>query len=110
MRHHARVGDNRMDKLQAEAKELLAAIEERLKECKLEMHPEKSGIVYCKDSNRRKDYPRISFTFLGYEFRPRSAKSRDGKIWTQSYERGKPLDRRVKWWRLANRCSHHRPN
>ena len=47
---------------EAEAKRLLAAIEERLKECKLEMHPEKSGIVYCKDSRRRKDYPRISFT------------------------------------------------
>jgi hypothetical protein len=32
----------------------------------LEMHPEKSGVVYCKDSNRRKEYPRIQFTFLGY--------------------------------------------
>jgi hypothetical protein len=67
---------------EAEAKKLLAAIDERLKECKLEMHPEKSGIVYCKDSNRRKDYPRTSFTFLGYEFRPGSAKRRDGKTWT----------------------------
>jgi len=67
---------------EAEASRLLAAIEERLKECKLEMHPEKSGIVYCKDSRRRKDYSRISFSFLGYEFRPRSAKKRDGKIWT----------------------------
>lgn len=67
---------------EAEAKKLLAAIEERLKECKLEMHPEKSGIVYCKDSNRRNDYPRIRFTFLGYEFRPRRATTRDGRIWT----------------------------
>ena len=67
---------------EAEAEKLLAAIRERLKECKLEMHPEKSGIVYCKDSNRRKDYPKTSFTFLGYEFRPRSAKRRDGKVWT----------------------------
>jgi hypothetical protein len=67
---------------EAEAKKLLASIAERLKECKLELHPEKSGIVYCKDSNRRNDYPRISFTFLGYEFRPRIAKSRDGNAWT----------------------------
>ncbi len=67
---------------EAEAKKLLASIEERLKECKLEMHPDKSGIVYCKDSNRRKDYPKVSFTFLGYEFRPRIANSRDGKAWT----------------------------
>src|SRR5579864_1147024 len=64
---------------EAEAKNLLVAIEERLKDCKLEMHPEKSGIVYCKDSRRRKDYPRISFTFLGYEFRPRGIKRRNGR-------------------------------
>jgi hypothetical protein len=31
----------------------------------LEMHPEKSGIVYCKDSNRRKVYHKTGFTFLG---------------------------------------------
>lgn len=37
----------------AEAERLLAAIAGRLKECKLELHPEKSGVVYCKDSNRR---------------------------------------------------------
>jgi RNA-directed DNA polymerase len=67
---------------EAEAKKLLAAIEERLKECKLELHPDKSGIVYCKDSSRRKDYPKVSFTFLGYEFRPRSSKTRDGKFRT----------------------------
>ena len=67
---------------EAEAKKLLASIEERLKECKLEMHPEKSGIVYCKDSNRRKDYPKVSFTFLGYEFRPRRVRARSGKTWT----------------------------
>lgn len=67
---------------EAEAKKLLAAIEKRLTDCKLEMHPEKSGIVYCKDSNRRKDYPRISFTFLGYEFRLRRATTRDGRTWT----------------------------
>jgi RNA-directed DNA polymerase len=64
---------------EAEAKQLLAAIEERLKECKLELHPEKSGIVYCKDSRRWKDYPRVTFTFLGYEFRPRRVQSRDVK-------------------------------
>src|SRR5882757_8792771 len=51
---------------ESEAKKLLAAIENRLRECKLEMHPEKSGIVYCKDSNRRKEYRKTGFTFLGY--------------------------------------------
>ena len=64
------------------AERLLAAIAERMKECKLEMHPEKSGVVYCKDSNRRGNYSRIQFTFLGFTFRPRRAKSCDGKCWT----------------------------
>ena len=50
---------------EAEAKKLLVSIEERLKECKLEMHPEKSGIVYCKDSLRRQDYPRTVLHFWG---------------------------------------------
>src|SRR5690606_27010969 len=44
-----------------EAKALLVSIAGRLKECKLEMHPEKSGIVYCKDDKRPEDYPRIQF-------------------------------------------------
>lgn len=67
----------------AEAERLLAAIEERLKECKLAIHPEKSGIVYCKDNSRRGNHPRIQFTFLGYTFRPRRAKGRTGKARTR---------------------------
>jgi RNA-directed DNA polymerase len=95
---------------EAEAKQLLAAIEERLKECKLEMHPEKSGIVYCKDSLRRQDYPRISFTFLGYEFRPRSAKRRDGKIWTSflpaiSASAKKRIRQAIREWNLPRQTS-----
>jgi RNA-directed DNA polymerase len=95
---------------EAEAKKLLAAIEERLKECKLEMHPEKSGIVYCKDSARRKDYPKVSFTFLGYEFRPRSAKSRDGKTWTGflpaiSASAKKRIRQGIREWNLPRQTS-----
>ena len=95
---------------EAEAKKLLAAIEERLKECKLELHPEKSGIVYCKDSNRRKDYPKTSFTFLGYEFRPRSAKRRDGKVWTNflpaiSASAMKRIRHAIREWNLPRQTS-----
>lgn len=95
---------------EAEAKQLLAAIEERLKECKLELHPEKSGIVYCKDSNRRKDYPKTSFTFLGYEFRPRSAKRRDGKVWTNflpaiSASAMKRIRQAIREWNLPRQTS-----
>jgi group II intron reverse transcriptase/maturase len=95
---------------EAEAKKLLVAIEERLKECKLEMHPEKSGIVYCKDGSRRKDYPRISFTFLGYEFRPRRTKRRDGKIWTSflpaiSASATKRIMQEIREWNLPRQTS-----
>ena len=65
---------------EAEATRLLASIDARLKECKLEMHPEKSGVVYCKRSHRGLDYPRVCFTFLGYTFRPRGSKGRDGTV------------------------------
>jgi group II intron reverse transcriptase/maturase len=66
----------------AEAERVLAAIAGRLKECKLELHPEKSGVVYCKDGFRRGTHSRIQFTFLGFTFRPRRAQSRSGKLWT----------------------------
>ncbi|MGY3621868.1 hypothetical protein ACVJGD_008064 [Bradyrhizobium sp. USDA 10063] len=35
------------------------------------MHPTKTQIVYCKDNRRRRTYPRVTFDFLGYQFRPR---------------------------------------
>ncbi len=62
-----------------EAFAVKAALQARFAACGLEMHPDKTKIVYCKDSNRRGSYPNTKFDFLGYEFRPRRAhaKSRD---------------------------------
>jgi RNA-directed DNA polymerase len=46
---------------------LQAALERRMEACGLQLHPEKTNIVYCKDSNRRaKGLSRMSFDFLGY--------------------------------------------
>ncbi|UBX30909.1 group II intron reverse transcriptase/maturase (plasmid) [Arsenophonus apicola] len=45
----------------------------RLAECKLEMSPKKTKVVYCKDRERTETYPEISFNFLGYTFRPRKS-------------------------------------
>ena len=64
----------------AEAEKLLAAIRQRLAECGLELHPEKTKIVYCKDDDRRGTHEHTSFDFLGYTFRPRRAKNRWGKL------------------------------
>ncbi len=57
-------------------------LRKRFIECGLEMHPEKTKIAYCKDADRRKDYPITSFDFLGYTFRPRVAKNKYGKLFT----------------------------
>ena len=62
-----------------EAQEIRAAIATRLKECGLELHPEKTKIVYCKDDDRRRRYEHEKFDFLGYTFRPRRSKNRSGK-------------------------------
>jgi RNA-directed DNA polymerase len=58
-----------------EAEEIQKAIAQRLGRCKLELHPEKTKIVYCKDSSRRGKYPGIKFDFLGFTFRPRHTRS-----------------------------------
>jgi RNA-directed DNA polymerase len=62
-----------------QAREVLAALETRMAEVGLELHPDKTKIVYCKDRNRRQPYSGpCKFAFLGYEFRARPAPSRDG--------------------------------
>ena len=55
-----------------EAEAIKAALQARLAECQLEMHPTKTKIVYCRDSKRRGPYPNVTLDFLGYAFRPRT--------------------------------------
>jgi RNA-directed DNA polymerase len=64
---------------EGEALAMRKAIAERLQNCGLELHPEKTKIVYCKDDDRRRTYPNEKFDFLGYTFRPRRSKNRKGK-------------------------------
>jgi RNA-directed DNA polymerase len=61
-----------------QAKALRASLERRFGECGLTLHPEKTKIVYCKDDDRRGDYPDHKFDFLGYTFRPRLSRRRRG--------------------------------
>jgi group II intron reverse transcriptase/maturase len=63
-----------------QARALRASLEKRFAECGLELHPDKTQIVYCKDDDRRNDFPNRKFDFLGYTFRPRLARRRQGKI------------------------------
>jgi group II intron reverse transcriptase/maturase len=54
-----------------EAQALKSELQARLAECRLEIHPTKTKIVYCKDKKRKGKYPNVKFDFLGYCFRPR---------------------------------------
>jgi RNA-directed DNA polymerase len=65
-----------------EALAVKVAVEARLRQCKLEAHPEKTRIVCCRIGGQRQDHEQIQFDFLGYSFRPRMAKSRTGKLFT----------------------------
>src|SRR5215813_10867819 len=68
-------------RVEHEAERVKAALQARLTECHLEMHPTKTRIVYCKDGKRKGEYPNIKFDFLGYCFRPRRARnSRDHSL------------------------------
>lgn len=88
-----------------EAEALKVALERRFAECHLTLHPEKTKVVYCADSNRRASYPQIQFTFLGFSFRPRMAKNRWGRIFTcflpaVSPQALKRMRDRIREWRL----------
>ena len=48
----------------------------------MRLHPDKTRIVYCKDGKRRAEHEHTSFTFLGYAFRARGARSKNGRNFT----------------------------
>lgn len=62
-----------------EAINLQEVISRRLRLCNLDLHPKKTKVVYCRDANRQGNYSNIHFKFLGYVFRGRLAKSKEGK-------------------------------
>lgn len=65
----------------AQARLVLDKLAERFRECGLELHPDKTRIVYCRDINRSAEYPTTQFTFLGYTFRPRKAVDKYGRVY-----------------------------
>ncbi len=90
---------------------LRAAIGQRLQQVGLRLHPAKTTIVYCRDSNRRGGHPLVAFDFLGYTFRPRAAvNKRTGKMFT-SFAPAMSRDRltgksgEVRRWRLHLRTN-----
>ena len=62
-----------------EAEQLLSSIRKRLAGFDLELHPEKTKLVYCKNYLRKEQHEHNSFTFLSYSFQPRSKPNTFGK-------------------------------
>jgi group II intron reverse transcriptase/maturase len=65
-----------------EGEALLNALQARLAECKLQLHPVKTRLVYCKDGKRKGEYSNTSFDFLGFSFHARTVQDREGNLFT----------------------------
>lgn len=63
-----------------EAKALLVKLDKRMAECRLELHPQKTQIVYCRSDVNPEHHEHESFDFLGYTFRRRMVKSKNGNF------------------------------
>jgi len=88
-----------------QAKRTLAAISERFARCHLELHPEKTRIVYCKDDKRKGRHDHTSFDFLGYTFTRRRCRNAEGKVFDGfvpaiSDQAAKAIRQRIRHWRL----------
>ena len=88
-----------------QAEDVMRRLSGRFRQCGLEIHPDKSSIVYCKDVNRREDYPRISFDFLGYTFRPRRCVNPKGQVHPNflpaiSRDSKKEINRHIRSWHI----------
>ena len=93
---------------EAQARRVRDAIAARLARVGLELHPDKTRIVYCKDVDRPGSAEHEKFTFLGYEFRPRLAKNRHGKHFVSflpavSTEAKKKMGAEIRSWGLGRR-------
>ncbi len=89
-----------------QARTVLESVRERLKDCGLELHPEKTRIVYCKNDRRPHTYELRSFDFLGYTFRPRTAKRKTGELFNgflpaMSDKAAKAVRAIIRNWRLG---------
>lgn len=94
-----------------QARQLVEAIGNRMEEVGLRLHPVKTRIVYCKDANRKGSSEHTSFTFLGFTFRARGARSKHGVTFScflpaVNREALKKMCAEVRSWRIHRRTGH----
>jgi RNA-directed DNA polymerase len=94
---------------QAEA--VLGKLRKRMEQVGVSLHPEKTRIVYCKDGKRRGSHEHAEFTFLGFTFRARALRARNGNVFTGfapavSKDAIKKMSAQVKSWRLHAVTGH----
>ncbi|WP_282432927.1 group II intron maturase-specific domain-containing protein, partial [Pelotomaculum propionicicum] len=88
-----------------DAEKLHGSLKRRFEECGLELHPDKTRIVYCRDDDRRGEHQEIKFDFLGYTFRPRRSKNKYGKYFINftpavSNKAKKAMRQTIRGWRM----------
>lgn len=74
--------------------------------CGLELHPDKTRIVYCKDDRRQSAHQHVCYEFLGYEFRTRRVKGNDGRFFNgfnpaMGPNEAKRIHETIRSWRLG---------
>jgi RNA-directed DNA polymerase len=97
----------------SEAVQLKRRLSDRLKGCGLELHPEKTQIVYCKDSNRRqRGMAKMSFDFLGYTYKPRLAQNSQRGEWFTNWlpavsnKSMRSMNEKMRKWAVLKKTSH----
>ncbi len=86
---------------------VLSRLKERMGQVGLELHPDKTRIVYCKDANRHGSHEHERFNFLGYAFGARVAAGKQGLFVSFSPAISDPAAKtvrgKIKAWRLHDR-------
>jgi RNA-directed DNA polymerase len=96
---------------ETQAHAVVAAIAQRMEQVGLRLHPDKTKVVYCKDEKRRGSYEHTAFTFLGFTFRQRRARNKQGKKFSSflpaiSKDALNRISAEVRSWRLHLRTGH----
>ncbi|POZ62041.1 reverse transcriptase domain-containing protein, partial [Chromobacterium alticapitis] len=96
-------------KSQRQAQYALNRISERFLQCGLEIHPDKTHIVYCQDINRHGEHSCVQFTFLGYTFRPRKSVDKHNRVYVNftpavSRDALRAMRQTIRGWHLQLMC------